>query len=337
MKVNYLNYINNLRGFVIILIVGAHCLSMKLLNWTPTSELREILSLILHSSSAYFVFIAGFLFQFLIQKYTFSSYFKRKFLFVILPYLLMSIPGIIDEIYHPRDIYAVLPIYQQVLIYYLTGIHVVHFWFIPAIILFYLASPIFKKLDQFPHFYWILPALFLMSVFVPRGANPSIDQSLRGFLHFLVFYVLGMWMSHYRTLILQWAKYSFVGIFLFISLLILQWFMIKAFGEDNLLVNFTYVAKYIIACFVLVNLFYQFDKSLGKSLNFLAESSFGIYFVHYYFVILLERILIKLQLVIPANFFTFLLLVLMITACSYFTLMLVKRIFGKNSRMLTGY
>ncbi len=336
MKENYLNYINNLRGFVIILIVSVHCLSGQLLQWSATSDLRELLHLFLHGSSIYFIFIAGFLFQYLISKYDYASYLRRKFLFVILPYLLVSIPAILDELHSPKSIYADLNILQQIVIYYLTGIHMAHFWFIPMIALFYLASPLFLKLDQNPRFYWMLPALLLISVFIPREIYPT-HNPLQSALHFLSFYILGMWVCHYQHLLLKWVNYCAIGIILFILLFALHWFAVHSFGENALIAKALYVSKFTLGCFILVALFYKFDKTLGNSLNFLAEPSFGIYFIHNYFVVLFEKILMKLHFTIPANFFTFLMWVFIITACSYLTLMIVKRLFGKNSRMLVGY
>ncbi|MEK7990136.1 MAG: acyltransferase [Thiotrichaceae bacterium] len=333
----YLNYINNFRGLAIIFIVAIHALSGTVLIWNHNDEIYQILYIFLTNSSSYFVFLAGFLFQHLSHKFNLQKYAITKLQYIVLPYILVSIPAILEELFISTDGYFhAYPLYQQVFLYYITGMHMAHFWFVPMIILFYICAPALVWLDRNARIYWFLPVIVFISMTVPREIMP-LHNPLQSFIHFSSIYLFGMYLSHYKQEIVPYLARYWIGLFIiFMSLFLgevylrtqLHWF---AYADGIQVLKFTAGAALITA------LFYQFDGVFKKSFNFLAEPSFGIYFIHNYFIVLCEIIVRKLSWHIEGNILTFTLLVITLTTMSYAFLWITKSIFGRHSRMLVGY
>lgn len=333
----YLNYINNFRGLAIIFIVAIHVVSASILDWSQNNEIKQFLYTFLTHSSSYFIFLAGFLFQHLAYKFNFKKYALTKLKYIVLPYLIVSIPAILEELFLSSDGYFhAYPLYQQVFLYYVTGIHMAHFWFAPVVILFYVCAPILIWLDRHAKIYWLLPILILVSMYVPREISP-LHNPFQSFVHYFSIYLLGMYLSHYKQEIIpHLARYCWLLFILFLSLYLAEIYITTQLKWFNY-VNSVQVLKVTTGSIFIVALFYRFDHYLKKSLNFLAEPSFGIYFLHNYFIVLFEIIVRKLDWHISGNLFSFAIMVVLLTAASYILLWVTKKIFGRNSRMLVGY
>ena len=87
----FLDYIHTFRGFAIMLIVAVH-LTYPIESSDP--HIYRILIPIFGNSTILFVFISGFLFKYLLDKFRMKTYLRKKLSFVILPYLFMSIPAL---------------------------------------------------------------------------------------------------------------------------------------------------------------------------------------------------------------------------------------------------
>ena len=332
MSEKYLNYINNFRGFVIILIVAVHCVSSNLLQWSDKLEMRSLLHTLLHGSSVFYVYIAGFMFQVLSSKYEYLTYVKKKFLYVFVPYVIVSIPAIIDEISSPKAIYENHRIWEQVLIYYSTGIHMSHFWFIPMIIIFYIISPIFYYIDKL-NLYIIVPGFLTLALFIPREIYPA-HNPLFSALHFFGFYLLGMWVSKRKMSVLKSSEFYYVGVFLSILFVYLTLILSDGHFLSQVALKIIYVIKFSLMCVTFTLIFYKFDRKIGRNFNFLAVQSFGIYFLHNYFIVLYERILEHLK--IELDGVMVVLSVAIVMASSIILIYMTKLIFGKKSKYLIG-
>ena len=114
----------------------------------------------------------GFLFQHLSHKYDMLNYWKKKFQTIILPYFVISIPAIllrlhnnyvpftVSESAHFEDWNVVL----KIVYFYATGAHLLPFWYIPMIILFYCISSLLVILDKNGKF--LLAAASLLTGFL---------------------------------------------------------------------------------------------------------------------------------------------------------------------------
>lgn len=88
-----LRYVEQFRALAIVMIVAGHAWYMQ--DWDRGS-LAARLSLTIATNGTYlFVFIAGFLFQHLLPKFETWRYYRSKLRNVVLPYLIVSIPGLI--------------------------------------------------------------------------------------------------------------------------------------------------------------------------------------------------------------------------------------------------
>src|SRR5688500_9095908 len=94
----FLHYIHYFRGAAILLIVGLHaCISLK---WGDAVLQRKLALVLFNNGTVLFVFISGYLFYHLNKNhFDYVDYLKKKFLYVIIPYLVVSIPAIIDKFY----------------------------------------------------------------------------------------------------------------------------------------------------------------------------------------------------------------------------------------------
>ncbi|PTD96765.1 acyltransferase family protein [Pseudothauera lacus] len=274
----YLGYLHNFRGFAITLIIATHCVSI--FDWSASPLLETVLKRLVANGTILFLFIAGFLFQHLSAKYEFRDYLWKKTRFVVFPYLFTSLPAIVlftavmvrPEV--PQGLYDA-PVWQQVGIFLLTGSHLAPFWFIPTVVLFYLASPLLHWLDRKPWFYALLPAALLIPVFVPRG---SFDP-LQSFIHFFPVWMLGMACSHYRATATNWLEKGFWPLGLaFMVFLMLE--MTYAQGTHSW---YSTVGKIVLTLY-LFELFRRWGSGSRRFFELAGTLSFGLFFVHSYVI-----------------------------------------------------
>lgn len=337
---NFLRYIHNFRGFAILTIVATH--TVTYLQWSD-ERIEKIAYILIANGTVYFVFIAGFLFQFLSSKYEYKSYLNKKLQYVLLPYLLISIPAIalciIWESYNPpnwfRDSFSNLPIPGRILMYLLTGAHLSPLWFIPMITIFYIISPILLRVDRQPKAYWLLPILLTITAVVPRPEHNS--SVLQSFVHFMSIYMMGMFCSHFKEQLFSFVQKKYVWLLIgFLSLTALEMAIVPRPTAINSLSK-------LILCVLIIYIFWLSESRLPKSfhdtMGFLAELSFGIYFLHDYFLIAYLMVAYKFgfdQFWLQANLWNFALLFFFGLGGSIISLLLIKRILGKKSRFVVG-
>ena len=141
---DYQQHIHVFRGVAIILIVCAH--TIPSLDWSASPVLGRIIDGLAHQRSIFFFFIAGYLVQHLSVKFDFKKYMAQKFKTVIIPYLILSIPAIIIfTVFAKRtgmwSWFYLLPVWEQVALFLITGKHLAPLWFVPTITIFYFFAP----------------------------------------------------------------------------------------------------------------------------------------------------------------------------------------------------
>ncbi|MFA0960569.1 acyltransferase [Roseivirga sp. BDSF3-8] len=348
-KAEHLQYIHYLRGLAILLIVGFHCRTSY--EWSSEIEQRSWFAL-LTQSTIIFVFIGGLLFQHLNhQHFNFKRYLGKKLKFVILPYILMSIPALANQVLFD-DYKPWLPEWMEGsspagLIGYMliTGKHLGPFWFIPMISIFYLIAPAMLWLDKQPWFYrFVLPAILIASFFQYEFGYEA--PTWESFLYYFPIYMVGMWASRYRRHILALDMKVVLPIAIFyLGITALQVFDVLAIGKnygfytelpDNAtVVNFGKM-KISIACIALLVLFYKIRKIRIPLLDFMANYSFGVYFIHLYVIRITETGLSKAGFSMPFNTLTFIAWLALITGICVAAIFTIKKITGKQSRYFIG-
>lgn len=361
-KRQMLNYINVFRGLAILLIVAGH--TMQFGNkgtWT-----NNIAFEILTGGTALFIFISGFLFQHLSDKFEYKTYLSKKWTNVILPYIITAIPGIIlcftMPLVYGNPFERLNPL-AQIGVFLTTGrVHNVPTWYIPMIVIFFLLADLFIVLERKKVLYKLLPILFLITFFVPRiDIEPDyltgmtyaskylayIKYILNGFVHFSSMYILGMYFSANKSKIEVCYNYRW----LLIGLMLTS-FGIDVFLNHTFQINNNTISKIFLTLIVLGYLQHYDDKIkncawFNNTIDVIAKYSFSIFFVHWYVLFGFNQVF-KVSKVIPVNNFIDLISTLLTVGARYLTVTLVS--FGilyilkqiliklkvKNTRMLIG-
>ena len=99
-------------------------------------------------------------------------------------------------------------------------------------------------------------------------------------------------------------------------------------------------------CMLLTILLLNYHTVFGKRLDYIGHVSFGIFFIHAYFISAFNvfyKLLIDGSLytgegkaLIHGGLSTFVFFVISVTFISIFTIFFAQKIFGKNSRMIIG-
>lgn len=361
-KKSYLNYINIFRGLAILLIIAGHTMQLG----DSSSLIHKINCEIICGGTTLFIFISGFLFQHLSYKFEYENYLKKKWTNVVLPYFITSIFGILFCFLYPEiygNSFDGLNTLIQLPIFLTTGrIHNTPTWFIPMIVLFFFCSWILLKLEQKGQLYKFLPIMFLVTLIFPRVdvdynsiMNLSYVQKyiacigyiFNGFIHFFSLYVFGMFCSKYKEVIDVFYNKRFILLVIMIGLASLDIYL----SFKNIYSSFT-VSKTILTMLVLGYLKHYDEwiikkELLNKALDIIAKYSFGLFFVHWYWFFIYNRIF-ELEKVIPIvndNYMTALGIVLtrfiVVTMLSILSLYIGKRIIlliykNANTRMFLG-
>ena len=300
-KPKILNYINIFRGIAIIFIVLGHTIDIS----NPFIK-RIFMELFAHGTIM-FLFISGFLFEYLSKEFKYQLYLKKKFFNVILPYVIISIPGIIYCFLH-TNIFSVYTPISQIILYLITGIiHNPPTWYIPLIAVYFVISKNLMFLKTKNILYKFLPLLALFTLFIQRpqyGDSISSDMTIfyKYFiyiyillliivtLHFLFVYVLGMYYSSNKNKIkFLYRNRSWLWILMFVACLIDIYIM-----KFNLPQNGD-ISKIFFTLLLLAYL-KHYDKKILKHkiineiFNKIAKYSFGIFFTHWYILMCFNKL-----------------------------------------------
>ena len=337
----YQQHIHVFRGVAIMGIVTAH--TIPSLDWSQWPLTGRFIDAIVNESSVFFFFIAGYLFQHLSARFVFQNYLRQKFFTVILPYLILSIPALIIFTQFTQRTgmwswFYDLPVWEQVGLFLLTGKHLAPLWFVPTITLFYLFAPLLLWVDRkMPRLYWFIVPLLVLSTWLGRdGPHGPIDKAI----YLLPAYLLGMAFSHHKAqgmaLVRRWWWALLAVVLVSCAGLVFQW-------TDPPHYQMPMKAA---ACLLLVWLLYRHHHRVGHRLDFVAEVSFGIFFIHAYFISAIKVVTVYLVEgavykgvggdVIPGNLLTLLLYAGAVLVLSTSTIWVVKKVLCKHSRKLIG-
>lgn len=350
----FLSYIHNLRGVAILFVVGVHARGTAD-DWESNPVTHHLLAIFFDAQegngTVMFLFIAGFLFQHLMQRgFDFKKYIWQKFRFIVLPYILISIPVIIWRIHNHYVPWSVDESFgtrsdaYQFFYHLASGTHLSPFWFISAIIMYYLTSPIQHWLDK-PFFYkYIFPVIFVAGMFTFRSFNNG--NPFLSYLHYLPVYFAGMWTSYHKDKIFSMNLRNFwilTAIYLFVSILDLKHILTIALGvtfeevlEGHAFVFNFYLFRSVLLCYMMAMLFYRLKDRSFPVLELLAEYSFGIYFSHFLLLLATRKVLDLLNVNIDFNILTFVAFYAFLVGISTLTVYIVKKLTGQYSRSFIG-
>ncbi len=333
-KKEFISYIHNFRGIAILFVVACHLL----LNWTEGSKIYRVLELLFGNGTVLFVFIAGYLFQYLTRKLDYKDYLKKKLTNVILPYLIISAPIIIYRlitndvpgyITDPHPDYFSWSIFNKINYLLLHGAHMQPLWFVPMITLFYIAAPIFYYIDRHPKLYYLLPVFVVVSILVHR--EPFSDILIM-FIHFISVYMFGMFMSRYKNEYLVFAQKNV----LLINLLLIAALICNYIFYDGYRNPVNYIQKMLFCAFFIYWL-WKMEAHVPSFINTLAELSFGIFFLHYYLILVIKAVYEKIAgTAIPGKLGFWVIDYILVLIGTVLVIKTIKYIFPKYSRYFIG-
>jgi len=275
----YQQHIHVFRGVAIMGIVMAH--TIPSLDWSHSPLTGRFFDALVNESSIFFFFIAGYLFQHLSARFVFKHYLRQKLMTVILPYLILSVPALIIFTQFTQRTgmwpwFYQLPVWEQVGLFLITGKHLAPLWFVPTISLFYLMAPLLLWIDRsVPRLYWMIIPLLILSTYLGRdGPHGPLDKAI----YLLPAYLMGMAFSHHKeqgmALVQRWWWALLACAAVCCAGVVLQWADPPHYQ----------LPMKMAACLLLVYLLYRQHHRVGHRLDFVAEVSFGIFFIHAYFI-----------------------------------------------------
>lgn len=342
--------IHNFRGFAILLIVLVH--ASIALPWA-NEDARRLMTITISNSTILFVFIAGFLFKHLnAGKFDYGKYLKRRFLVVILPYFVVSIPALVDKLVFDRvgehwwltQSFDEQPVVMKVVEMLLTGRHNGTFWFMPMIAIIYLLSAPLIAFSRKRTFLYIAPVIVVAGLFtVAYGYRSNIWLSL---LYFLPVYLFGMWVCVARDFFYRHTAVIMpvaLGGWLLITILeitsVIPFDELMSLRDVNYLVlmfNLNKLKVLLLCIFCLLVTHSRLNRNVGI-LGLSGQFSFGIFFIHLYVIAVLQRLYIAGWFPIaPLNIGRCIFFGLLVFGISMGIVSLIRLILGERSKYVIG-
>lgn len=282
MKSNFRYSLDNFRGLAIIFVMFSHVFSFRELG-----KIADYYYYFLVDATSWFVFISGYLFYYLEErKFNYKDYLVKKFKYVILPYLIIAIPIILCWIYLSQHILYGLSAWKYMLWSLIVGgVIVPPLWFIPMIFIFFLLTPLSRKLAKTNYIYWVTALALIFGMFSSRpihNMNPFLS-----FMHFMGAYFFGIVVAKNAKLIDE-IRFSTKTKIIFVSLFLFLIFGFLFPGVDSMTDGFfdgLWHLNYIIVgkFFLLIAIFFIFERYFQKEnkiFGYFAKISFGLFFIH---------------------------------------------------------
>ncbi len=289
----FIGHLHAFRGFAILTIVAAHAWSMLLFqggydSMPSHTAVYSVVETLFHGSTIYFALISGLLFSLLLRERGWTKFFRSKALHVVAPYAFINLlfiaafwPFIADWLASEGRLMNPALFYLQALV---SGSLMLQYWYIPVLIMLYVATPAFDFLIR--RATWAAWLLALVPLGVSRSLFPDL-LSAQTVVYFAGAYMLGMLVgTHYqavRRIINSYLRafwVAAVGCSLVICLLYLN--EPETTGLFLISESLFYVQKIAIAGLMLHYLA-RHEASLPKWLLLLGTYAFAIYFLHLFF------------------------------------------------------
>lgn len=314
-----LNYINVFRALAILFIVGGHSIHSR------HPLLKPVCSVLLQDGTVLFVFISGFLFQYLSENFEYKSYLKKKFFNVICPYLFTSIPGLLLFLcYSKAGPFAGINKGIQIFMFLTTGwFHNLATWYIFMACIFFLCGPILlaaenkKILKGKSLLFCILIFLIFIPLCIPRVTLPvdvgnawqkyfsAVEMNVFFTGLFFPVYIWGMFIAAHRKEIF---KLYYIRKYLWVAFLMTSF--VEFVGLYKGILPGRLLAPKMVLTLLLLGYLEHYDdklismKRINNWLDLIASLSFAIFFIHGY-VLVVENFILRHFSHLPTDIFVF--------------------------------
>ena len=354
-------YIEYFRAVAILLIICGHTYAV---SWThfvdedPQTRVTwlNVIPALITGGTAYFVFISGFLYrQVFYGRTPYGEFMRKKALYVGLPYLILATPLALAEMWlGPFTVTAVKgdvayphSYFVDFIVLFSTGRMVTAYWYIPFIFLVFLASPLFDRFIELSRGWRAaaMAASIAVALWIVRpveNLNP-----IQCFFYFANFYMLGILFCEYRKPIMDFVSRPAVIAGLAGAILAIAsaqamvmhlpgnlerypadgWGFV---GFDAMLFQ-----KYI-GVLLLCGLLTHVGGWLKRPLSFVADHSFGLFFIHGIVIAVLMRLPAPLSPHVGEPIADLAIYSVFVIAISLAIVVIAKHITGKYSRYVIG-
>jgi peptidoglycan/LPS O-acetylase OafA/YrhL len=284
------------RGVAILFIVAGHSFG----TWPIDTFSEKVLTNIVYSGTALFVFISGFFFHHIFYKdFDMKIFMSKKAMNVLVPYLILSTLGFIYfalsskpfpfvERLISTDVTSWMDYFQLYVSYLWTGRIMYAYWYIPFIMIMFLISPLFIvyiRLSLAVRLTLMVILLLFSALFVHR---PILNMSpIHSVIYYIPVYLIGINCSINREQFEPFLKgKTLIFGFIVIVLAILQSMYFDSRGALSKADIFSYggvdinIFQKIFLCFFFISLLHRYENKTIPALKLLASSSFAIYFLH---------------------------------------------------------
>jgi surface polysaccharide O-acyltransferase-like enzyme len=356
-----IGYIEYFRAVAILLIVYGHTYAVA---WThfvdedpQTHETwLNVIPALITGGTAYFVFISGFLYrQVFYGRTPYGEFMRKKALYVGMPYLILATPLALAEMWlAPFSVTAVkggVPYphsdFVDFIVLFATGRMVTAYWYIPFIFLVFLSSPLFDRFIELSsgRRFAVLAASIVVALWIVRPAENL--NPVQSFFYFANFYLFGILFCDYRKPIMDFVSrpFAIVGLAaLILAIAAVQAMVLHNPGNlerhpgDGL--GFVGFDAMLFQKYVGILLFCGMLTRVGgwleRPLRFVANHSFGLFFVHGIVIAVLMRLPAPLSQHVGEPIADLAIYSGFVIAISLAIVVIAKHLTGKYSRYIIG-
>ncbi len=361
----FLKSISNFRGMAIIAIVAGHLNSS---GFTSNDLISSTIRNMIIGGSSLFVFISGFMFYHVFYKrYNYKKFITGKIKNLGVPYLILATIAIAHLFVFKLEYYTPIESMRNAaeafrhgilfspddshlmttVKYYLTGRFLTAYWYIPFGLLLFASAPLHFRFANLSTKIQIaiIVGLSIVAIFVQRPVAGT--NALHSLVYYTPVYLMGIAFSMHREPINRFLNNKLPILFLFIVLISV--YQVTYAHEGNYEKPFfeyggvdLQFIKCLFTIWFLYGLFekYTFDLPM---LNVISETSFAIYFIHPWVMMIIYRIDNKIHHLQPSgaenNIPMYLFTLIAVMAISVAIALTTKYVFrgSRNTRYLIGY
>jgi surface polysaccharide O-acyltransferase-like enzyme len=339
-----LHYLDNFRAIAITTIIFGHCYS----GWHRDTYWEQALSNALTGGTALFVFISGFFFHAVFRaQFDFRRFMRKKTLNVALPYLILT--GLLltayyilsDKIWFPSDLDRYdLGNDLKILVNILIGWHLTGYWYIPFVMLLFLASPVVMAFTNLKHSWQAIIVVLLLTLSMLFHRPMLNINPVHSLVYFFPFYLSGAIYSQNRitaNLVLERIPAALSIAWLATVLLMTN---AGEVGNSHKWIPWDYtgidwmVPQKMILIFLLISLLLRYGSHRSAVMGTIASHSFPLFFIHPWVLLFFD--FTNITEILTGGLRGFLLLSAVVLTCSLLASALIRASLRDNARYVIG-
>lgn len=349
----FLGFLHSFRGYAILCIVAGHALAVIYFSiygrYNMTDPVLILNEILFNQCALYFALISGLLFSSVLKEKSYTKFYTSKILYVFLPYLFFTLLYTFVRFQRHNFIHVDMNtmdfIEDHILQNIMYGRANFVLWYIPVLFGLYLLTPLYSFLLSHKKYTNILLWVIILIPLISTGFKIPIlfGSVIVKIVYFSGAYVLGMYvgenmeanMLYLKKKVLLISAVAFVST---VVLCYLHYYTITAFKGINIQESIYYIQKICFAALAILFL-KRFGEKQPVWLTKVAADSTPIYFMHGAIMVTFSSLFLfsrSMEYVTMKIFIGTLLLLVFTVVFSMLIAALIKKIFGKNSRLIIG-